>query len=402
MSIGFIKSYYQKFADIFYVEKGNDVMPSFDYKLLMTICGLLLFGLVMVYSATISLAGGVKFQSYSITHFVCRQAVFICLGILAGCVVFQFKVETWRRFALLLCVAGLLLLILVLVPGIGRVVGNSRRWISLVLFNVQPSELMKPCMLIFVSAYVVGKQDVMHKLIKGFLPLGLVLICTATLLLLEPDLGATIVIISIAMGVLFIGGFSLVWFVMGTTLFTSLFAGAILFSAVRRGRFLAFLNPWDPSHALDKAYQLTHSLIAFGRGEIFGVGLGASVEKLHYLPEAHTDFIMAVIGEELGLVGVVTVICVLFWVVKRAFEIGRQAVVMDRVFSGLLSYGVGIWFGTQTIFHAGVNMGLLPTKGLTLPFISYGGSGILVNCMAIALLLRIDYENRLLMQGKTI
>ena len=167
----------------------------------------------------------------------------------------------------------------------------------------------------------------------------------------------------------------------------------------RRERIFAYLNPWDEANALGKGYQLSHSLIAFGRGEIFGVGLGGSVEKLHYLPEAHTDFLMAVVGEELGFVGVMAVIAIFYWIVKRAFEIGRQAIAMDRIFAGLLAQGIGIWIGVQTFINMGVNLGLLPTKGLTLPLMSYGGSGIVINCMALAVLLRVDYENRKIMRG---
>lgn len=173
----------------------------------------------------------------------------------------------------------------------------------------------------------------------------------------------------------------------------------IVMSPWRRERIFAYLNPWDEVNALGKGYQLSHSLIAFGRGEIFGVGLGGSVEKLHYLPEAHTDFLMAVIGEELGFVGVAVVVALFYWIVKRAFEIGRQAIAMDRIFAGLMAQGIGIWIGVQTFINMGVNLGLLPTKGLTLPLMSYGGSGILINCVGLAILLRVDYENRKIMRG---
>jgi len=219
------------------------------------------------------------------------------------------------------------------------------------------------------------------------------------LLLLEPDLGAFGVIVCIAMGILFLGGINGIWFSGICATLIGIFSAVVLFSRFRRERWFAYLDPWEESNALNKAYQLTHSLIAFGRGEIFGVGLGGSVEKLHYLPEAHTDFLMAVIGEELGLVGVLTVVMLFFWIVKRSFDIGRQAIAMDQIFAGLVAKGIGIWIGVQVFINMGVNLGLLPTKGLTLPLMSYGGSGIVFNCIGMAILLRIDYENRIVMRG---
>jgi cell division protein FtsW len=218
-------------------------------------------------------------------------------------------------------------------------------------------------------------------------------------LLLQPDLGAFGVIVCIAMGILFLGGFNLVWFGGILSVLISVFSLIILFSPWRRERMLAFMNPWTKDNALSKGYQLSHSLIAFGRGEILGVGLGGSVEKLHYLPEAHTDFLLAVIGEELGLFGVLTVTLLFYWLVRRAFDIGRQAIVLDCTFAGLAAKGIGIWIGVQTFINMGVNLGLLPTKGLTLPLMSYGGSGVVINCIGLAVLLRIDYENRQYMRG---
>jgi cell division protein FtsW len=219
------------------------------------------------------------------------------------------------------------------------------------------------------------------------------------LLLLEPDLGAFGVIVCIAMGILFLGGINAIWFGGIGALLVLIFTTIIALSPFRRARMFAYLDPWQEDNALNKAYQLTHSLIAFGRGELFGVGLGGSVEKLHYLPEAHTDFLLAVIGEELGLAGVLVVIAMFYWLVKRAFDIGRQAIAIDQTFAGLAAKGIGIWIGVQTFINMGVNLGLLPTKGLTLPLMSYGGSGVLINCVGLAILLRIDYENRVLMRG---
>ena len=239
----------------------------------------------------------------------------------------------------------------------------------------------------------------MHKLTKGFLPMAGAIGLVGLLLLLEPDLGAFGVIVCIAMGILFLGGINAIWFGGIGALLVVIFTTIIALSPFRRARMFAYLDPWQEDNAMNKAYQLTHSLIAFGRGELFGVGLGASVEKLHYLPEAHTDFLMAVIGEELGLAGVLVVIAMFYWLVKRAFDIGRQAIAIDQTFAGLAAKGIGIWIGVQTFINMGVNLGLLPTKGLTLPLMSYGGSGVLINCVGLAILLRIDYENRVLMRG---
>jgi cell division protein FtsW len=245
----------------------------------------------------------------------------------------------------------------------------------------------------------VRKQQFMQKFTKGFLPMAGAVGVVGLLLLLEPDLGAFGVIVCIAMGILFLGGINGFWFGgIGVTLVAT-FSLVIMLSPWRRERIFAYLNPWAEENALGKAYQLSHSLIAFGRGELFGVGLGGSVEKLHYLPEAHTDFLLAVIGEELGFVGVLAVVAMFYWIIKRSFEIGRQAIAIDLTFAGLTAKGIGIWIGVQTFVNMGVNLGLLPTKGLTLPLMSYGGSGILINCVGLAILLRIDYENRLRMRG---
>jgi cell division protein FtsW len=258
---------------------------------------------------------------------------------------------------------------------------------------------MKLFVVLYAADYTVRKQQFMHKLTKGFMPMAIAVGCVGLLLLLEPDLGAFGVIVCIAMGILFLGGINGVWFGgIGATL-VGIFSLVIMLSPWRRERIFAYLNPWVEENALGKAYQLSHSLIAFGRGELFGVGLGGSVEKLHYLPEAHTDFLLAVIGEELGFAGVLVVVVLFYWIIKRAFEIGRQAIAIDQTFAGLTEKGIGIWIGVQAFINMGVNLGILPTKGLTLPLMSYGGSGVLINCIGLAILLRIDYENRVLMRG---
>ena len=374
-------------------------MMQFDQYLVFAILALLFLGLIMVYSASIALPDSPKYAGYRNEHFFIRQAVFIVLGLVAGLMVFRVRIDTWQKYAPLLFIITLFLLVLVLIPGIGKGVNGARRWLSFKVFSLQPSELMKLFIVMYAADYTVRKQEFMHKLTKGFFPMATALGLIGLLLLLEPDLGALGVVICIAMGILFLGGFNGIWFGGIAATLVGIFSLVIIMSPWRRERIFAYLNPWDEANALGKGYQLSHSLIAFGRGEIFGVGLGGSVEKLHYLPEAHTDFLMAVVGEELGFIGVLVVVSLFYWIVKRAFEIGRQAVAMDRIFAGLLAQGIGIWIGVQTFINMGVNLGLLPTKGLTLPLMSYGGSGIVINCMALAILLRVDYENRKIMRG---
>lgn len=374
-------------------------MMEYDQPLVWVTMILMLFGMVMVYSASVSLPDSPKYANYKNAHFLIRQAMFVGVSVLAGLLVFRVRISTWQKLAPYLFVLTLLLLVAVLIPGLGKGVNGAKRWLSFKVFNVQPSELMKLFMVLYAADYTVRKQEYMHKLTKGFFPMMATIMVVGLLLLLEPDMGAFGVIVCIAMGILFLGGINGIWFGGIAASFVGIFSCLIFLSKYRRERTFAYLNPFEEDNALGKAYQLTHSLIAFGRGEIFGVGLGASVEKLHYLPEAHTDFLLAVIGEELGFVGVMVVVLLFYWIVKRAFEIGRQAIVLDATFAGLAAKGIGIWIGVQAFINMGVNLGLLPTKGLTLPLMSYGGSGVVMNCVGLAILLRIDYENRVLMRG---
>ena len=299
---------------------------------------------------------------------------------------------------------GALLLVLVLVPGIGRNVNGSRRWLSLFVVNIQPSEFMKLVAVLYAASYAVRKAAFLHAeqplrqtLMRGFLPLFAVMVGVGGLLLLEPDFGAFVVILAIAFGILFLGGLDWRLFVGLSALLPFALAAILVAAPYRLQRLTAFLDPW--SDPLGKGYQLSHSLIAFGRGEWFGVGLGSSVEKLLYLPEAHTDFLLAVIAEELGFAGVVAVIALFVWLLYRAYAIGRQAARLAQPFAALCAQGIGVWIGVQAFINIGVNIGVLPTKGLTLPLLSFGGSGIVANCIAIAILLRIDYENRRLLRG---
>jgi len=377
----------------------RSTMTQWDQPLLWAIVMLVLLGVVMVYSASITLADGKKYANYSSSHFLVRHLLSIGIAVIAAVFAYRIPTKVWEKISPLIFGIAVVLLILVLIPGIGKSVNYARRWIPLGIMNFQPSELMKLAVVIFAAHYTVRRQEHLHSFVKGFLPMGAMVGLVGVLLLLEPDMGAFMVIAVAAMGVLFLGGINAKLFGGLIAIGIASFSLVIAFSEFRRQRIFAFLDPWREDYAQNKAYQLTHSLMAFGRGEWFGVGLGGSVEKLHYLPEAHTDFILAVIGEELGFVGVLIVIVAFYWVIRRIFMIGRTCLQLDRSFAGLVAKGIGIWFGWQTFINMGVNLGLLPTKGLTLPLVSYGGSGILMNAVAIAVLLRIDAENRVLMRG---
>ncbi len=374
-------------------------MAGFDQALVWVCVALLVWGLVMVYSASIAMPDNPKFARYAHTHFLTRHMVSLVVAFVAALVAFQVPVETWEKLAPWLFVISLVLLIAVLIPGIGKGVNGARRWIALGIMNFQPSELAKFAVLLYAADYMVRKMDVKERFFRAVLPMGVAVAVVGLLLLAEPDMGAFMVIAVIAMGILFLGGVNARMFFLIAAVLVVAFSMMIAFSEWRRERIFAYLNPWDEKHALGKGYQLSHSLIAIGRGEVFGVGLGGSVEKLHWLPEAHTDFLLAVIGEEFGFLGVLTVIALFLWLTRRIMHIGRQAIALDRVFAGLVAQGVGVWIGFQAFINMGVNLGALPTKGLTLPLMSYGGSAILMNLVAIAVVLRIDYENRQLMHG---
>lgn len=368
-----------------------------DLALLWSGLFLLLLGMVMVYSASIAIAEAGRFTGNQPAYFLIRHGVFLCIGLVVGGIAFQVPLTTWQQMAPWLFVAGFVLLALVLIPGVGRDVNGARRWLSLGFANLQPSELMKLFAVLYAADYTVRKMPHMHDLKKAFLPMAMAMVTIGILLLKEPDFGAFVVIISVAIGILFLGGMRARLFAFLVVLLLVAFAVLIIVSPYRRDRIFGFMDPW--SDAFGRGYQLSHALIAFGRGELIGVGLGASVEKLFYLPEAHTDFLLAVIAEELGFAGVVMVVVLFGLLVQRAFAIGRQAVTLERLYPALVAQGVGIWIGVQGFINMGVNMGLLPTKGLTLPLMSFGGSGILANCAALAILLRVDWENRQLMRG---
>ena len=372
---------------------------GFDQPLLWAVVGLVLWGLVMVYSATIALPDSPRFASYDPLHFVLRQGFAVAAGFVFALVAFQIPMAAWEVRAPHVFAFSLLLLVAVVIPFIGREVNGAYRWIPLGFFTFQPSELAKFAVVLFASNYMVRKMDIKERFIRAVTPIATLIAVAGVLLLLEPDMGAFMVIVVIAMGILFLGGVNARVFFLLSGLLLIAFSAMIWLSEWRRDRIFAYLDPWSAEHALGRGYQLSHSLIAFGRGEIFGVGLGGSVEKLSWLPEAHTDFLMAVIGEEFGLVGVLLVIAIFMWMTRRILQIGRQAIALDQVFSGLVAQGVGLWIGFQAFINIGVNLGALPTKGLTLPLMSYGGSAILMNLIALAVVLRVDHENRQMMRG---
>ena len=370
--------------------------PSFDHGLFWVSMILIGIGLVMVYSSSIALAEASKKYGNFSEYFLIRQTLFICISLVAGFITFLIPIRSWQKVSPYLFLFGLLLLTIVLIPGLGHKVNGSRRWLSLIVFNLQPSEFMKLFVAMYASDYVLRKSKEIGTFLKGFLPMATAIIVVGLLLIKEPDFGALAVISVIAALILILGGINKN-ILLGLLFVSPVVIWAIINAATYRTSRLSFLDPWSDS--LTKNYQLQHSLMAFGRGEFFGVGLGGSVEKLLYLPEPHTDFILAVLAEELGFVGVLVVIGLFSWLVIRAFGIAKEAIINENYYSALLSQGIGIWFGIQGIMNMGVNMGLLPTKGLTLPLLSYGGSSILANIVGLAILLRIDWENRRGLRG---
>ncbi len=374
-------------------------IAGFDQALVWCVVALLALGLVMVYSASVALPDSPKYARYSPTFFLGRHALSLGISFVAALLVVQVPISAWEKWAPKLFVLSLLLLAVVLIPHVGKGVNGARRWLPLGVMNFQPSELAKLAIAMYAASYMVRKMEVKERFFQAVWPMALALAFTGVLLLAEPDMGAFVVIAVVALGILFLGGVNGRMFFLSVAVLLGAFGLMIATSPFRRARILAFLDPWDPIYSAGKGYQLTHSLIAFGRGEVTGQGLGSSIEKLHYLPEAHTDFLLAVIGEELGFIGVAAVILAFFWLTRRIFVIGRQAVALDRVFAGLMTQGIGIWIGGQTLINMGVNLGALPTKGLTLPLLSYGGSAILMNLIALAIVVRVDIENRTMMRG---
>jgi cell division protein FtsW len=380
-----------------YVFARNAPDAEYDRSLAWAALLLAAAGLVMVYSSSIATAESSRYTGNNAAWYLARHAVFLSAALGAAIAVFLIPARWWQKAAPWLFVVCVALLVVVLVPGLGREVNGARRWLALPVISVQPSELVKLAAVLYAADYTTRKHPVMKSFKKGLLPMLAVMLLVSWLLLREPDFGALIVIAVTAFGILFLGGMNGRHFAALVGMLAAGSALLIVSSPYRMQRIFGFMDPWaDP---LGRGYQLSHALIAFGRGEWLGVGLGASIEKLHYLPEAHTDFLLAVIAEELGFAGVALVIGLFVWIIARAFAIGRQATQNERHFASLVAQGIGIWIGFQALVNMGVNMGLLPTKGLTLPLMSYGGSGLLVNFVALAILLRIDWENRQLARG---
>ena len=376
------------------IAAGDLRLPRFDYWLLGSAIALTVLGLVMVASASVTLADReLDFPFY----YAIRQAIYITCGVSLGYLLFRVNLNMLERMGLTLLLLAFVMLLLVLVPGIGIEVNGAVRWVNAGLFRLQVSEPAKLFFIIYLASYLARHNEEVRSHVSGFIkPIGLLAIASV-LLLLEPDFGATVVLAATVMGMIFMAGVKLLQFSGVLGLGALSLAGMAVSSPYRMERLTTFLNPWaDP---FDSGFQLTQSLIAIGRGEWFGVGLGSSIQKLFYLPEAHTDFVFAVLAEELGLFGVCAVIALYALLVGRAFLIAMQATRADNAFAAHLSYGIGIWFGLQSFINIGVNMGLLPTKGLTLPLMSYGGSSMVVMCLAIALLMRVDHETRCTAEG---
>ena len=388
---------YNNAAALNYEPRDIGPVPP-DYGVLFVVFSLMLLGCLMVFSASISLGDSPKYH-ISERYFFIRHVISLVVALFGAYIVWHIPMKAWKKMAFPFFLFGLFLLGAVFIPGIGKSTNGACRWIPLGLFNLQVTEVMKIAVLIYAADFTVRKQNYMHSVKKGLLPMLLVMGLVGFLVLKEPDLGAYVMMLAISMGILFLGGINLTVFIMVLVGVLGLLVFMIFAASWRAARFFAYLDPWEISNAQGKAYQLSHSLIAFGRGESWGVGLGDAIEKQHYLPEAHTDFILAIVGEELGFAGVMLILVLLFWLVKRAIKIGRTAIHLEHIFSGLVAEGIGIWIGVQTFINVGVASGLLPTKGLTLPFISFGGSAIMAVTAAVAILLRVDYENKVTMKG---
>ena len=388
---------YNNAAALNYEPRDIGPVPP-DYGVLFVVFSLMLLGCLMVFSASISLGDSPKYH-ISEHYFFVRHVISLVVALFGAYIVWHIPMKAWKKMAFPFFLFGLFLLGAVFIPGIGKSTNGACRWIPLGLFNLQVTEVMKIAVLIYAADFTVRKQNYMHSVKKGLLPMLLVMGLVGFLVLKEPDLGAYVMMLAISMGILFLGGINLTVFIMVLVGVLGLLVFMIFAASWRAARFFAYLDPWEISNAQGKAYQLSHSLIAFGRGESWGVGLGDAIEKQHYLPEAHTDFILAIVGEELGFAGVMLILVLLFWLVKRAIEIGRTAIHLEHIFSGLVAEGIGIWIGVQTFINVGVASGLLPTKGLTLPFISFGGSAIMAVTAAVAIPLRVDYENKVTMKG---
>ncbi|TAK72475.1 MAG: putative lipid II flippase FtsW [Gammaproteobacteria bacterium] len=376
------------------VQQAVTPPPLYDKWFVFAVLSIIVFGLLMMTSASIVISDKQFHQPF---YYLYKQLVYLTLGTLIDSFILQIDIAQWEKYGGYMLIAVMLLLALVLIPGIGHSANGSARWIGYGPLTFQVSELAKFVMVVYMAGYLVRRHQEVELQLSGFLKPILILGIIAALLLREPDFGATVVVISTALGMMFLAGMRLRHFVVLFTLVVAALAIIAISAPYRIARLTTFLDPW--ARPFDTGYQLTQSLIAFGRGGWFGVGLGNSIQKMFYLPEAHTDFLFAVIAEELGLIGMLAVIGLFVLLVIRIFIIGQEAARLKQYVAALLAYGFGLWIAIQFTVSIGVNSGLLPTKGLTLPLMSYGGSSILVNCIVIAVILRIDHENRLRVFG---
>lgn len=373
-------------------QRGKPVskpISLYDKWLIGAVFGLLIIGLMMVSSSSVMISTKYFHQPF---HFLIRQACYLFAGLLVALVVIRTDSSFWEKISMPMLIVCLLMLLLVLIPGIGRSVNGSRRWLAFGPIGIQVSEMAKLTMIFYLSGYLVRQQKAVSESILGFIKPMLILGVVSLLLLMEPDFGATVVISGTVMALLFLAGVKLRYYIGLMLLVGSALAFLAISSPYRVARLTAFLDPWADQY--NSGYQLTQSLIAFGRGGWFGSGLGESIQKLLYLPEAHTDFLFAVIAEELGLIGILVVLTLYSILVVRGLTIGYTAHTQERFFASFTAYGLTFWLALQAAINMGVNAGLLPTKGLTLPLLSYGGASMVINCVVIALLLRIDHENR--------
>ncbi len=373
---------------------------GYDQHLVWVTADLIMWGCIMVYSTTLALPSNPKLAGLAPTHYIYRHLFSALLAIVLGSQLFRIPMDFWQKWAGWIFAGAVALLVLVLVFGKG--VNGAKRWLPLGGMNFQPSELAKLAIIFFLARYIEKNDDLVKKdFFRAVRPVAVAVGVVGVLLMAEPDMGAFLVIAFIALSLLFLGGINwkaltLILLILGIA-----FTLIVFTSEWRRERVFAYLDPWSMKYALGKGYQLTQALIAIGRRGLFGVGLGGSVEKLHWLPEAHTDFIMSILAEELGFIGVAALMILFFWLIKRVILIGRQAIELEKYFSGLVAQGVGLWLGFQVMINMGVNLGALPTKGLTLPLMSYGGSALLMTVLALVVVLRVDHENRLMMKVAT-
>ncbi|MFM1896705.1 MAG: hypothetical protein RLZZ385_1779 [Pseudomonadota bacterium] len=358
--------------------------PAVNHLLLITLL-LLVIGLMMMTSAAVEITADPLYH-------LKRQAVFAVAGIMVMAATVCVPVRLWYRYSWYLLMTTFALLLLVLVPGVGKVVNGSARWIDLGFFNLQPSELGKIFIVIYLAAFLERHQLEVRERWSGFVKPLVVIGAAVVLLHFEPDHGAMVILLVTAFSMMFLAGAKLHQFLLVMLICVALVVTAAIKYPYVLARFSSFMNPWAAEYVYGSGYQLTQALIAFGRGEWFGVGLGNSIQKLYFLPEAHTDFVLAIIAEELGLVGVFMILALYCWLVACGLTIGKRAERQGQLFHAYFAYGIALLFATQTLINVGVNTGLLPTKGLTLPFLSYGGASLIVSCFMVALLLRIQFE----------